>query len=90
VLSYHSGEDRIVKQRFADAAGACDCPNDLPCVCGAIQTVRIVRGIPKRPSQAERDTNRRATSARLRVVERIVATNKSDGTPVVDAPREQD
>lgn len=82
VLSYHSGEDRIVKDRFAEAAGACDCPDDLPCVCGAIQTVRIVRGVAKRASEAERQTNRRAASARLRVVERIAATRKSDGQPV--------
>jgi 16S rRNA (cytosine1402-N4)-methyltransferase len=83
VLSYHSGEDRIVKERFANAAGACACPDDLPCVCGAVQTVRIVRGVPKKASAAEQATNRRAASARLRVVERIVATRKSDGLPVV-------
>jgi 16S rRNA (cytosine1402-N4)-methyltransferase len=82
VLSYHSGEDRIVKERFAHAAGACDCPDDLPCVCGAIQTVRLVRGIPKKASNEEQTANRRAASARLRVVERIVATRKSDGEPV--------
>jgi 16S rRNA (cytosine1402-N4)-methyltransferase len=41
----------IAKQRFAVAVGACDCPRDLPCVCGAIQTVSIVRGIPKRASR---------------------------------------
>ncbi len=80
VLSYHSGEDRIVKERFATAAGACECPDDLPCVCGAIQTVRLVRGIPKRPSENERSTNRRASSALLRVVERIEATPKSERT----------
>ncbi len=79
VLAYHSGEDRIVKDRFAVAAGACDCPQDLPCVCGAVQTVRIVRGVPKRASESERQRNRRAASARLRVVERVVATRKSDG-----------
>ena len=84
VLSYHSGEDRIVKQRFAAAAGACDCPDDLPCVCGAIQTVRTVRGVPKRASDDERQRNRRAASARLRVVERVEAIRKSDGTPVED------
>jgi len=84
VLAYHSGEDRIVKDRFAAAAGACDCPQDLPCVCGAIQTVRIVRGVPKRASESEREQNRRAASARLRVVERIIATRKSDGQPVED------
>jgi len=79
VLSYHSGEDRIVKERFALAAGACECPDELPCVCGAIQTVRIVRGISKRPSKAEQETNRRARSALLRAVEKIPATRKSDG-----------
>ncbi len=82
VLAYHSGEDRIVKERFALAAGACDCPHDLPCVCGAIQTVRIVRGVPKKASDDERTSNRRAVSARLRVVERIEAVRKSDGQPV--------
>jgi 16S rRNA (cytosine1402-N4)-methyltransferase len=82
VLAYHSGEDRIVKERFALAAGACDCPHDLPCVCGAILTVRIVRGVPKKPSEDERTSNRRAVSARLRVVERIEAVRKSDGQPV--------
>jgi len=70
VLSYHSGEDRIAKQRFSIAAGACDCPHDLPCVCGAIQTVRVVRGVPKRASADEQARNRRSSSALLRVVEK--------------------
>lgn len=82
VLSYHSGEDRIVKQRFVEALGACGCPAELPCVCGAVQTVRVVRGIPKRASAEEIATNRRASSARLRVVERIEPVRKSDGRPV--------
>ena len=71
VLSYHSGEDRIVKDRLRQATGACDCPPDLPCVCGAVQTVRLVRGVPKRPTVAEREANPRAASARLRVAERV-------------------
>jgi 16S rRNA (cytosine1402-N4)-methyltransferase len=70
VLSYHSGEDRIAKQRFSVAAGACDCPHDLPCVCGAIQTVRVVRGVPKRAPGDEQARNRRSSSALLRVVEK--------------------
>jgi 16S rRNA (cytosine1402-N4)-methyltransferase len=84
VLAYHSGEDRIVKERFAHAAGACECPDDLPCVCGAVQTVRLVRRVPKKPSATERQSNPRAASARLRVVERIVPTRKSDGQPIGD------
>ncbi len=79
VLSYHSGEDRIAKQRFAVAAGACDCPHDLPCVCGAIQTVRVVRGIPKRASAEEQARNRRSTSALLRVVEKTEPIAKGVG-----------
>ena len=78
VLAYHSGEDRIVKERFAVAAGKCECPPDLPCVCGAVQTVRLVRGVPKRPSGVERESNRRAASARLRVVEKIEPIANAD------------
>jgi 16S rRNA (cytosine1402-N4)-methyltransferase len=71
VLSYHSGEDRIVKDLFRVATGACDCPPGLPCVCDAVQTVRLVRGVAKRPTATERAENPRAASARLRVAERI-------------------
>jgi 16S rRNA (cytosine1402-N4)-methyltransferase len=72
VLSYHSGEDRIAKERIRAAeTGGCECPPELPCVCGAVHTVRIVRGIPKRPGSDERATNRRASSARLRVAEKL-------------------
>ena len=75
VLSYHSGEDRIVKERMRLAVtGGCACPPELPCVCDAVQTVRIVRGVPRTPTAAEQSANRRASSARLRVVERIVDT----------------
>lgn len=75
VLSYHSGEDRIVKDRFVSAADTCICPPELPCVCGAVQTVRIVRRVPKRPSENEVATNRRAGSARLRVLEKLEETS---------------
>jgi 16S rRNA (cytosine1402-N4)-methyltransferase len=72
VLSYHSGEDRIVKANFRHhETGGCECPHDLPCVCDAVRTVRLVRGVPRQPSADEQATNRRAASARLRVVERI-------------------
>ena len=72
VLSYHSGEDRIVKERFRSAeTGDCVCPPGLPCVCGAVRTVRLVRRIPRTPNGAEIAGNRRAASARLRVVERL-------------------
>jgi 16S rRNA (cytosine1402-N4)-methyltransferase len=71
VLTYHSGEDRIVKDRFRYAAtGGCVCPPRLPCQCGATAKVRLLkRG--KRPTVAEVARNRRAESARLRAVERL-------------------
>lgn len=79
VLSYHSGEDRIVKDRFRAAeTGGCACPPELPCVCDAVQTVRLVRGVPKRPSAEESAANPRARSARLRVVERIRPTRRGE------------
>jgi 16S rRNA (cytosine1402-N4)-methyltransferase len=72
VLSYHSGEDRIVKARFRyHATGGCTCPPRLPCVCGAVRTVRLVRVPSATPSAEERAENRRAESARLRVAERL-------------------
>lgn len=75
VLSYHSGEDRIVKEHFRNAVtGGCTCPPELPCVCDAVQTVRLVRRVPRTPNDAERTSNRRAASARLRVAERITDT----------------
>jgi 16S rRNA (cytosine1402-N4)-methyltransferase len=71
VLSYHSGEDRIAKDRIRQAeTGGCECPPELPCVCGAVKTVRIVRGVRKRPTPAEQAANPRASSARLRVAEK--------------------
>ena len=71
VLAYHSGEDRIVKARFARAAtGGCTCPPRLPCVCGARPRVRLLsKGT--RPRPAEVAVNRRAESARLRAVEKL-------------------
>ena len=71
VLSYHSGEDRIVKRRFDLAAtGGCTCPPRLPCACGAAPLVVLARRAGRVPDDAEAATNPRAASARLRVLER--------------------
>jgi 16S rRNA (cytosine1402-N4)-methyltransferase len=71
-LAYHSGEDRIVKERFANAVtGGCTCPPALPCVCGAEPRVRLVWRGAHRPSETEVAANPRASSARLRVVEKL-------------------
>jgi len=72
VLSYHSGEDRIVKDRFTHAAtGGCVCPPGLPCVCGARPVVRLLNRGARKPSAEELAGNRRAESARLRAVEKL-------------------
>jgi 16S rRNA (cytosine1402-N4)-methyltransferase len=82
VLSYHSGEDRLVKERFANAAtGGCICPPGLPCVCGAVPTVRLLTRGATKPSAAEVATNRRAGSARLRAVERLPRPEPAQAAP---------
>ena len=73
-LAYHSGEDRIVKDRFRHAAtGGCTCPTGLPCVCAAVATVRLIRSGAAKPTPIEVAANRRAGSARLRAVEKLAS-----------------
>jgi 16S rRNA (cytosine1402-N4)-methyltransferase len=73
VLAYHSGEDRIVKERLRHAAtGGCSCPVGLPCVCDAVRTVRLLRPGAWKPSPTEVAANPRAESARLRAAERLL------------------
>ncbi len=72
VLAYHSGEDRIVKDRFRQAeSGGCICPPGLPCVCGAVPRVRLLGRGARKPSPEEVARNHRAESARLRAVEKL-------------------
>ncbi|MBV8236561.1 MAG: 16S rRNA (cytosine(1402)-N(4))-methyltransferase RsmH [Acidimicrobiia bacterium] len=72
VLAYHSGEGRIVKDRFRNAeTGGCVCPPGMPCVCGARPVVRLLRRGARKPSAAEVAANPRAESARLRAVEKL-------------------
>jgi 16S rRNA (cytosine1402-N4)-methyltransferase len=71
VLAYHSGEDRLVKERFTYFTnGGCTCPSHLPCGCGAEATTRRLR-VPSRPTPSEREANPRSASARMRAVEVI-------------------
>lgn len=72
VISFHSGEDRIVKQRFRLAeTGGCTCPPRLPCVCGARTDFELLTRGGITASRDELDTNPRSASARLRAVERL-------------------
>ncbi len=72
IISFHSLEDRIVKEMFRDLERGCTCPPGLPrCVCGRVQRLRIITRRPIRPSEEEIRANPRARSARLRVAERV-------------------
>ena len=83
VLAYHSGEDRIVKQRFAEAAsGGCRCPAGLPCVCGARPRVRRLWAGARKPSAGEVAANPRSASARLRAVEKLAPDLADDLAPI--------
>ena len=72
VISYHSLEDRIVKNFIRKQASDCICPPGTPvCVCDHLATVKIITRRPIVPTDAEIETNSRARSAKLRVAERI-------------------
>lgn len=72
VISFHSLEDRIVKNTFATLASPCTCPKDFPiCVCNKVPTVKIVTRHPILPSEEELSENSRSHSAKLRVAEGI-------------------
>ena len=67
MITFHSLEDRIVKQTFQKLAGKCFCPPRLPnCVCGATREVEILTRKPTVPSEIEIEENPRARSAKLR------------------------
>ncbi len=72
VISYHSGEDRMVKTMFTKAStDDCHCPPALPCMCGADPKFRLVNRGSRRPTDDEVIRNRRSEAARLRVIERL-------------------
>ncbi|MBW2264631.1 MAG: 16S rRNA (cytosine(1402)-N(4))-methyltransferase RsmH [Deltaproteobacteria bacterium] len=72
ILSFHSLEDRIVKQRFKALANPCNCPPDFPvCICGKKAQFRILTKKPVRPDGAVVKANPMARSAKLRAVEKL-------------------
>ena len=72
VITFHSLEDRIVKQAFQKLSGKCFCPPRIPrCVCGAEKRVEILTRKPVVPTEAEMNANPRSRSAKLRVCRKL-------------------
>ena len=71
IITFHSLEDRIVKNAFAKRLNPCTCPKDLPvCVCGKVADVRKVTGKPITAGEEELEENPRSRSAKLRIIEK--------------------
>ena len=72
ILTFHSLEDRIVKQTFRSLENPCTCPKDFPvCVCGKKQVLRVITRKPILPGVEEVKENPRSRSAKLRIAERV-------------------
>ena len=72
IISFHSLEDRIVKQEYKNLASGCTCPRDFPvCVCNNKPTLKEISKKPILPSETELSENPRSRSAKLRVAEKI-------------------
>ena len=72
VITFHSLEDRIVKQAFNSYATGCTCPPDFPiCVCGNKPKGKVITRKPILPSDEECEVNKRSKSAKLRIVEKL-------------------
>ena len=79
IITFHSLEDRIVKNMMRDNAGGCICPPELPrCVCGKVPRVKIITRKPVTPEAEEIKNNPRARSAKLRVCEKIKTKKETD------------
>ena len=72
VITFHSLEDRMVKQRFVSYTRGCICPPDFPqCVCGKTPSGKLITKKPIEPSEKELEENSRSRSAKLRIIEKI-------------------
>ncbi len=71
VITFHSLEDRAVKDAFIEAQGKCTCPKDLPyCICNYVSYGKIITKKPIIPTEEEQKENSRSKSAKLRIFER--------------------
>lgn len=71
VITFHSLEDRIVKNVFREQADPCTCPRNLPCVCHKVPKVKLVSRKAIEPGREELEVNSRSRSAKLRLAEKI-------------------
>ena len=72
IITFHSLEDRIVKETFRKLENPCTCPKSFPvCVCGKKPSVKVITGKPIVPSEEETEGNPRARSAKLRIAEKL-------------------
>ena len=72
IITFHSLEDRAVKEAYTDSLGKCTCPPDLPyCICGNKPKGKIITKKPILPTEKEMEENTRSKSAKLRIFEKI-------------------
>lgn len=72
IITFHSLEDRLIKNIYKDLVGGCICPSEFPvCMCGRTEKARIITKKPIIPTDEELQENARARSAKLRVIEKI-------------------
>lgn len=72
IITFHSLEDRLVKQRFQSFCKGCICPPDFPqCVCGQTPRGKLITRKPVEPSAWEIENNNRSRSAKLRIIEKL-------------------
>lgn len=72
IITFHSLEDRIIKNKFKDLENPCTCPKEFPiCICGKNPIVKVITKKPIEPTDEEKEINSRSKSAKLRVAEKI-------------------
>lgn len=72
IITFHSLEDRIIKNKFKDLQNPCTCPKEFPiCICGKNPIVKVITKKPIEPTDEEKEINSRSKSAKLRVAEKI-------------------
>ena len=72
IITFHSLEDRMVKQAFAEYTKGCTCPPEFPvCICGKTPRGKLVSRKPIEPTPEELEVNHRSRSAKLRIIEKL-------------------